>query len=65
MRLPEDVIAAHKRMNRAQAELLDHAEKSGERDSDEDRRLVENLQDAIREYEHRIAAFLRDTAARQ
>ena len=62
MPLPDDVIAAQERMKEAQTALLAYAE-SDERNSVEHRRLGENLQEAIREYDDRIAALLRNIGA--
>jgi hypothetical protein len=51
-------------MRQAEAALRAYVE-SGEHDSNKHRGLVESLQRAIREYEDRIAALLRDMSLRR
>ena len=64
MPLPPEIIAAQERMRQAEAALRAYVE-SGEHDSNKHRGLVESLQRAIREYEDRIAALLRDMSLRR
>jgi hypothetical protein len=63
MPLPPELIAVQERIRQAEAALHAYVE-SGEHDSNQHRRLVENLQRAIREYEDRIASLLRDISLR-